>query len=170
MEKAVHIVRNINAFTSEMDGILADEFTFECKVLENTIQESNHFISKALDISIASKIFCFKRLIIVENKPRAIETLYIDYNKVPGIENINLKNESLYAILRNKYKIETNQNEEEILVVDANDNEMKMLNLKKDAEILLIKGTTYINKHEPFIYFEMITLTDFYVFRSTMNL
>lgn len=170
MGKDVYILRNISSISSVTDEIVSNEFSYRYQVLENSIQESNRFVSKALNIPLASKVFCFQKIRVVEDKPRSIEKVYIDYNKVPGIEKLDLGKESFYSILKREYGIETNQSEEEILVVDANEKETELLNLEKDSEVLLIKGITYINDHEPFECFEIVSRTDFYKFRSVMYL
>jgi len=170
VKKDVYILRNLDSFASVTDAIISNKFSYKCQVLEKTIQESNRFISKNLNIPLASKVFCFQKLRIVEDEPRSIEKVYIDYNKVPGIEKLDLSKESFYSVLKREYSIETNQSEEEILVVDANKRERKILKLEEDSKVLLIKGITYINNHEPLESFEIISLTDFYKFRSVMDL
>lgn len=170
MKKDVYILRNIDSFASFIDSIMPNKFSYRYRVLEKSIQESNRFISKALNIPIASKVFCFQRVIIVEDEPKSIEKVYIDYNKIPGIEKSDLDKESFYSIIKSEYNLEMNQIEEEILVVDGNEKEIEILNLKEDSEVLLIKGIAYINNHDPFEYFENVSVTDFYKFRSVMEL
>jgi DNA-binding GntR family transcriptional regulator len=170
VKKDVFILRNIDKFASVTEAIRSREFSYRYQVLENSVLESNRYISKALDIPLASKVFCFEKVRVVEDEPRSIEKVYIDYKKVPGIEKLELSNESFYSILRREYGIEINQSEEEILIVDVNEKERQLLNLKKDSEVLLIKGITYINNHEPFECFEIVSVTDFYKFRSVLNL
>lgn len=170
MKKDVYILRNIDQFDSVTEAIISSGFSYKYQVIENSILESNRFISKALDIPLASKVFCFEKVRIVEDKPRSIEKVYIDYDKIPGIEKLDLSKDSFYSILKRKYGIEINQSEEEILIVDANEKERKILNLEEGSEVLLIKGSTYVNDQQPFEYFEIASLTDFYKFRSVMYL
>lgn len=170
MKKDVYILRNIDSFTSFIDTIMPNKISYKYRVLEKSIQESNRFISKALNIPIASKVFCFQRVIIVEDEPKSIEKVYIDYNKIPEIEKLDLDKESFYSIIKSEYNLEMNQIEEEILVVDGNEKEIEILNLKEDSEVLLIKGIAYINNHNPLEYFENVSVTDFYKFRSVMEL
>lgn len=168
MREDVYILRNINSFDSVTDAIISDRYSYKYQVIEQSVQESNRFISRALNIPIASKVFCFQKVGIVEDEPKTIEKVYIDYNKVPGIERLDLGSDTLYSILKKEYGLEMNQIEEEILVVDGNEKETEILNLKEGSEILLLKGITYINSHEPFEYFEIVSVTDFYRFRSVV--
>lgn len=170
VKKDICILRDIDSFSSVTDENLINKFSYRYQVVEKAIQESNRFISKALNIPLASKILYLQKVGITEGEPKTIEKVYIDYNKVPGIEKLDLDEESFYSILKREYGIEINQSEEEILVVDANEKEIEILNLKEDSEILLIKGTTYTNDHEPLEYFEIVSVTDFYKFRSVTDL
>lgn len=171
MTDDLFILRNINAFTTTAGNSLHSKgYSFNYEVLEKSIIESNRYISKALGIPLASKVLCFAKVRIVEDQPKSIEKIYIEYNKIPGIEQLDLSKESFYSIIKREYGLEINQSEEEILIVEANDKETQILGLEEGAEVLLIKGTTFIYDHEPFELFEIVSVPDFYKFRSEMKL
>jgi len=170
VKKDVCVLRDIDSFASVTEIISAHNFSYKYKVLECSVQEANRFISKALNIPLASKVLYFQKVRIVEGEPKCIEKVYINYSKVPGIEKLDLAKDSLCEIFKREYGLEVNQREEEILVVDANESEKEILNLKEDSEVLLVKGITYINDHEPLESFESIAVTDFYKFRSVTYL
>jgi DNA-binding GntR family transcriptional regulator len=171
MGNEIFVLRNIDTFSSTSSGTLISQgFSYRYEVLEMSIIESNRFISKALGIPLASKVFSFSKVRIVEDQPKSIEKIYIEYNKIPGIEKMNLSKESFYSIIKREYSIEINQSEEEILIVEANEREKQILRLEEDSEVLLIKGTTFIHNHEPFELFEIVSIPDFYKFRSEMKL
>lgn len=56
------------------------------------------------------------------------------------------------------------------MIVHANDEERKLLELPDDSEISFIKGVTYVDQNSPFEYFEDSAITSFYRFRSTQIL
>ena len=65
----------------------------------------------------------------------------------------------------------TIRSEEEILVVEAKDDECQLLQMPKGSEILLIKGVTYKAENDlPFEYFELVCDPSFYRFRSVMKI
>lgn len=166
----VFVLRNIDRFASVTDAVISNGFSYKYQLLDMSIIESNRFISKSLDIPLASKVFCFEKVRIVEDEPKSIEKVYIDYKKIPGIEKFNLSEESFYSILKKEYGIEINQSEEEILIVEANKKESQILSLPEGSDVLFIKGITFIHDQIPFEYFEIVSIGDFYKFRSEMKL
>ena len=163
----VFVLKELEHFSSVTDAIKAQKLSYEYRVLECEVIEANRRISKQLDIAIASKVFCLQKVRYVEGKPRSIEKTYIDYALVEGIEHHDFENESFYVVLREQYGLSTNKSEEEILIVDATEEEAKLLELDEDNEVLLIKGKSYIDsKVSPLEYFELVSLPSFYRFRS----
>ncbi|MDF9824246.1 DNA-binding GntR family transcriptional regulator [Breznakia sp. PF5-3] len=167
-DKDVYILKELDKFSSVTDAIKAQKLKYEYKVLKCEIMEANRRISKQLDLPIAAKIFHLEKVRIVEGKPRSIEKIYIDYTMVEGIEKYDFEKDSFYYILNSKYGIRTIRSEEEILIVDGTEQELKLLELDGDNnEVLLIKGRTFIDsKVSPLEYFEIVSLTSFYHFRS----
>lgn len=166
MEKQVFITRELQNYSSVTQAIQQSGFNFSYKILEQKVIEANKIISNKLSIPIASKVFSFKKLRIVEGKPRTIEHIYIDYNKVKGIENADLSNTSLYYYLKENYNIEVKKDSEEIFIVRSTEEESQLLNIDKNSEVILVSGTSYLDNDIPLEYFELIALYDFFRFRS----
>ena len=59
----------------------------------------------------------------------------------------------------------THKSEEEILIVEASEEEQRLLDCR-DKELMMIRGTTYKEEPELFEYFEIVSVSDFYRFRS----
>ena len=166
----VFILRELDKFASITDLINAQKLSLENKVLEQKVIEANYYISKQLEIPLATKLFYLSKLRIVEGIPRSIEKTYIEYEKVKGMESIDLNNVSFYAALEKLTGIKTIKNQEEMLIVEANEEECELLNLDCGDEVLLLKGITYKDEDKPFEYFEITSLPSFYRFRSVSNL
>ncbi|OCN05300.1 hypothetical protein A4S06_09340 [Erysipelotrichaceae bacterium MTC7] len=166
----VHIVKELDKFSSVTHAIRAQGLHFSYKILICEVQEANRRISKQLGLSLASKVFCLKKIRIVEGKPRSIETTYVDYRKVPGIEKHDFTDQSFYDKIKELYGLESTKSEEEIFIVEANEEEKEILELQEDDnEVLLIKGKAYTdNDVSPLEYFELIAIPSFYRFRSVM--
>ena len=165
-DKEIYIVRDLDNFVSVTQKIESLDLEYQCKVLNIRIEESNLYISRKLGIPIASKILYMERLRIVEGSPKSIEKVYMPYEKVKGIENEDLESQSLYLLLNNLFGYVIQEREEEILVVESNEEERKLLETE-DKEVLLIKGHTNMGGELPLEYFEIVSVTDFYRFRST---
>lgn len=68
------------------ESIREKGFTQSIRVLNLEIIESNRYISRMLEIPLASQILHLRRLRVINGKPRTIERTYICYEKVRGIE------------------------------------------------------------------------------------
>ena len=79
-----------------------------------------------------------------------------------------MTHKSFYQEIKERFGYVTKRNEEEILIVSASEEERRLLACEED-EFLMIKGTTYLDEEQPFEYFEIISVSDFYMFRSVVE-
>lgn len=165
-DREIYIIRDLDNFASVTQKIESLDVEYEGKVLNVKVEESNLYISRKLGIPLASKILYIERLRIVEGIPKSIEKVYMPYDKVKGIEKENLESQSLYLLLNKLFGYVIQEREEEILVVESSEKERKLLQTE-DNELLLIKGNTNMGGEVPLEYFEIVSITDFYRFRST---
>ena len=168
----IYVLRDIDCFMSVTKAIEEQGLCLENRIIEQQIIESNYYLSKQLNVPLATKLFYLCRVRYVEGIAKSIEKTYIQSSKVPGLENINLKNKSFYGILLKEYGIQILETNEELLLVEAKREEKRLLGLEGKCEILLNRGNSYIikNDHEPFEYFEISSLPDFYRYRSVTEL
>ena len=167
----IFIVRDLQHFDSITDSIKSQNLHYQNVILEQGIMEANYHISRQLELGLGTKLFYMKRLRIVEGHPRSIETNYINYQLVEGLETMDFSNVSFYDVVLQKKGYRTIRSEEEILVVEAKDDECQLLQMPKGSEILLIKGVTYKAENDlPFEYFELVCDPSFYRFRSVMKI
>lgn len=162
----IFLMRELNTFKS-MTGLLhAKGVEFKNLILKQEVIEANYYISKQLNVPLATKILCLERLRVIEGIPCSIEKTFICYDRVRGMEKEEIGSQSLYGILEQKYGYKVKKSKEEILIVEANDRERELLELEKGEEVLLIKGNTYLGENARFEYFELVSLPSFYHFRS----
>ncbi|MDD3174439.1 MAG: GntR family transcriptional regulator [Herbinix sp.] len=168
--KDVFITHELNKFGSISEELKAKGYNFHYKIMDMKVIESNRYISRQLSIPLASKVFYLKKIRIVKEEPKTIENVYIDCRLVDGFVKEQIDDVSFYHVLEEKYGYKTIRSEEEILIVEASEEERNLLHLKGKEEILLIKGITYIDNIKPFEYFEISSVTDFYHFRSVKTI
>lgn len=168
--KDVFITHELNKFGSIAEELKAKGYDFQCNILDMKVMEANRYISRQLSIPLASKVFYLKKMRSVKEEPKTIESVYIDYRLVNGLEKEQIDDVTFYHVLEEKYGYRTIRSEEEILIVEASEEECKLLHLKEKEEILLIKGITYIDSIKPFEYSEISSVTDFYHFRSVKTI
>ena len=165
----VFILRDLDGFTSISQSLEAKNIHSINKTIEQGIVEANYYLSKQLQVPLATKLFYLKKMRIVENEPRSIETTYISYDTMKGLENFDFNGRSFYEIISEYLDIKTIKAEEEIMIVEANEKECELLNLPLNEEIMLIKGLTYLEDSQPFEYFEIVAESSFYRFRGGMH-
>lgn len=163
-----YILRDMERFESITDTLTDQDILSQYKVLDLEIMESNRFVSQKLKIPIASKILYFRKLRLIGGVPKSIERTFVPYDKVQGIEKEDLEGRSFYRILNERYGYVTRKSEEEILIVEAGEEEEQLLGC--DGELMMIKGITYKEGPEPFEYFEIVAVSDLYEFRSVTRL
>ena len=191
-----YILRDMERFEPITATLESRKFRSEYRVLDMEVTESNRYISQKLKIPIASRIFYFRKLRLVDGVPKSIEKTYILYDKVKGVESADLGKQSFYKTLQEMFGYVTRRSEEEILIVAAGEKEKELLGCR-DGELmmmvmplsrfrlksicriscipsgsspLMIKGITYKEEPEPFEYFEIVAVSDLYEFRSVTRL
>lgn len=165
----IYVVKELDKYISLTQNLESQKVSFHYVILEKKIIEANRWIAKQLQIPLAAKVFSFTKLRIVEDVPKSIDHVYLSYDKVMGIENIDLNNVSFYAVLKEHFNLQVIRNEEELIISMPNDEEKELLKLGDDEEVLVTKGLTYVDSFEPLEYFEITAVTDFYRYRSVSN-
>ncbi len=159
------ILRDLESSQSVSDVIREKKLHFENKILNLEVIESNRYISRMLKVPLASKVLYFRKMRVIEGIPKSIEKTYIIYDKVRGVEDADLAHQSFYGIIRDRFGYAIQKSEEEILLVSAGEEEQRLLQCP-DKDLMMIRGTTYKGDLEPFEYFEIVSVSDFYRFRS----
>lgn len=162
----VYVLKELDKYVSLTEYLQSQGHQIRYVVLQQDIIEANRWISKKLQIPLASKVFSFKKLRIVDDVPKSIDHVYLSYDRVPGIEKLNLADKSFYSVLKEYYNIQVVRNEEELAIANANREEAELLNLHEGDEVMITRGSTYVNTFEPLEYFEITAVTSFYRYRS----
>lgn len=156
MEKDnIYVLRDIDSFMSVTEAIREQGLTLENRIIEKKVIESNYYLSKQLNVPLATKLFYLCRVRYVE-----------------GIEEYDIGSTSFYGLLLREYGVQVYETQEELLLVEAKREEKRLLGLEGKCEILLNRGTSYVSieDHEPFEYFEMSSLPSFYRYRSVTEI
>ena len=164
MAKDVLVSRKLGEFISITEILEMNGYSYAYHILKQEIIEANRFISEKLQVPLATKLFSYQKLRVVEEIPRSIETIYIEYDRVKGIENMNLQDKSLYIVLKNEYGYLVRKNEEEIKIVHASPREAELLGIPSDSEVVMVEGLSYVNHVKPLEYFQIIALPSFFKF------
>jgi GntR family transcriptional regulator len=99
----------------------------------------------AAEFGIASgdPIYVIDRVRLADGVPIALESIQIPVSRCPNLERFNIVDHSLYQIFEENYGIELARSEEEISAIAPNKNHRKMLELPRNAAVLLVKRKTF---------------------------
>ena len=164
------LMRELNTFESMTEMLRKEGIEFQNVILKQEVIEANYYISKQLNVPLATKVFYLERLRVIEGNPCSIEKIYICFDRVNGLEREEIGNQSFYCLLEKNYGYRISKSREEILIVEANECERELLALEKGEEVLLIKGNTFLGENTPFEYFELASLPSLYRFRSVTTI
>lgn len=166
----IFLNRELNTFESMTELLIKKGVAFENVILKQEVIEANYYISKQLNVPLATKIFYLERVRVIEGNPLSIEKIYICHDRVKGIEQEEIGSSSFYGLLERKYGYKVKKSQEEILIVEANEQECELLELEKGEEVVLIKGNTFLDENARFEYFELASLPSLYRFRSVTKI
>lgn len=138
----VQNLSNVYSFTKEMEkqGKISSTKVIQKKVITADKKIANH-----LGIDEGEEIIYIERLRCAENVPIMIEKTYFVLKNYEFVLDIDLKHESLYQSLENKYGICIDKAIESFKSCELNPKECKQLNCAKRQHGLYVKRTSYCN-------------------------
>ena len=169
MANEIYIERSMDSPASLTNLLKEKGYKVENRVIEKKIIESNYTISHILGVPLATKLFFYKRLRMVEDQLKVLEKTYINLDIVPGLDKVDLNDVAFLDVIEKKYGYHLASNQEEILIVSCNEEEAHYLHVPHGQDIVLIKGNSYLNIGKPFEYYEMAAIPSFFRFRSVIH-
>ncbi len=100
-------------------------------------------IVAALSLKPDEKVFRLKRLRFIDGQPVALVTSYLPTHIFPGIDLLDLANQSLYYIIERLYNRPLHRADEVIGAVNAGPEQAAILQASAGSALLLITETTY---------------------------
>lgn len=160
------IERQLNRFETMSELSKKNDLVLETRIIKNEVIEANRYLSRLMEIALATKVFHVVRLKMMNAVPVAIESSYFLYKAVEGIENIDLTNQSLYEVLNRQFSCKLKERKEELRIVRATELERDYLHVPLESSLLMIKGAVRDRKGTILEYFENTVLPDLYVFKG----
>jgi GntR family transcriptional regulator len=134
-------------FVHQAAGIYEDMasrgITIRTKVLEQAIVPASKLVAPELQLVVGSPVIKLVRLRFVDDEPLLVSTTFLPYRSFPGLENEDLSNVSLYAILREKYGIQLGHGTRFVEAVPCSDEEAELLHIAPATPLLVVSGTMY---------------------------
>jgi len=142
-------------FTKDVTKLLS--FTEMCrrmnvkpggKMLENKLIRPSEKILRQLELSEDSQVVYISRLRYADGEPMVIENNYFSMEYIQLLGH-NFEDNSLFEYLNETYNISVEASEKRIEICRAMNNEAKLLNVRKNDPLLLIKSIAYSKSNKP---------------------
>ncbi len=119
------------------------------QVLEQAVVPASKLVAPELQLVVGSPVIKLVRLRFVGDEPLLISTTFLPYRSFPGLENEDLTNVSLYAVLREKYGIRLGHGTRLVEAVPCSDEEAELLHIAPATPLLVVSGTMYDTEGRP---------------------
>jgi GntR family transcriptional regulator len=130
------------------------------KVLKQEVIQPASKIALLLNISDDAQVIEIERLRFVQGEPIVLVTSYLPYALVPGLENVDLRDRSLYAYLEEAFGLSIARGRRTLEAVPANTMEADLLQVKKGAPLLLLNSVGFLADGTPLEYYHALHRSD----------
>ncbi len=123
------------------------------QVLEKFTLSVSGKIAQALDVPENSSAFFINRLRFIDDEPFLISRTYLPLQQIPAqLFEEDLENQSLYALLEEKYGYEISHSQRAIEAAVANKKEARLLSINPGDALIQTRTITYYKNGSPFEY------------------
>jgi GntR family transcriptional regulator len=141
--------QRLRGFSEEM---LRKGLTPSARVLSLDEQPPEASVMAALSLTPDQKVYRLKRLRYIDRQPVALVTSYLPAHIFPGIDQLDLANQSLYYIIERLYSRPLHRADEVIGARNAGPEEAAILQTSTGSALLIITETTYDVQQVPVEY------------------
>lgn len=155
--KPNHLLQ-LKGFTEEMEE---KGFSVRNRILSFQVTQATLKLKKQLKMEQGQNlVYEIKRLRFVNEMPFAIETVWLNHDKVPGLSKEMLEDTSLYSVLGKQFHLYPEYAHQTIEPVMLNEYECELLDIKPPSMAILFRRTTYSKQREVMEYTKCIYRTD----------
>lgn len=123
------------------------------QVLETEFLEGPPRVCKNMGLPMDAQVFYTRRLRLVDNIPFSIQSSYLNYELLPGIED-ELSGHNLYHLIESHYGIKLEKTEAMLESTLADHAMAALLDIKPGAPLFLMCGVVQSPEGHPVEYFE----------------
>jgi GntR family transcriptional regulator, N-acetylglucosamine utilization regulator len=145
---AASSMRSLIGFASFTEDFITRGCKPGSRILAHDLIDGDEVIRKALRLDEREMVLRLVRLRLADNKPVAIQTSYLPAKLVPGLENRDMTNQSLFAILRQDYYVYPAWTEAEIETARAEPTQAELLGISPGDPVLIVRGLSYTDSFE----------------------
>jgi GntR family transcriptional regulator len=137
-------MRGVQAFTSFTEYMRNHGLTPGSIILNQELVGVDETLANTLHINVGDPAIHLVRLRMADQRPVAVQSAYLPSRMFPGLENENLKDRSLFEVLRKKYFVHPVWTEAAVEASSATPEQARLLEIKTGEPVLIIRGLTFI--------------------------
>ncbi len=145
---AASAMHGLLGFASFSEELIVRGHKPGARILEQTVINGDEPILSALKLGEGDKVLRLVRLRLADDKPVALQTTHLPARLVPGLENRNLTDQSLFAILRAEYYVYPAWTEAKIEAAPADAEQAQWLDIAPGDPVLIVRGLSYTDSFE----------------------
>lgn len=150
--------------TSYTEDIAATGRRPTSRVLESAVVRPPAEVAEHLGLRPNMLVQRLERLRLADGEPMAVEVVYLDAKRFPGIGAAIEQGSSLYQLLRDRYDVSLARAEETIETVLASPDEASLLETGTGLPLLLLTRTSWDEQERPVEYVRSLYRGDRYRF------
>jgi GntR family transcriptional regulator len=113
-------------------------------------------IARHLEISAGVSVVQICRLRFIQNEPIVLVTSYLPHSLCPGLEDVDLREQSLYTCLEGTYGLVIARGRRRMEAIAADDHEAELLKIPAGAPLLLLDSVSYLEDNTPLEYYHAV--------------
>ena len=141
-------MQGVKGFSSFTEDAKAKGLNPTSKIVRLELVDVDEGMQQALKIEPDEKVINLVRVRQVEEKPIALQSAYIPHKICPGLEKQDMKNKSLFAVLREEYYIHPAWTEAIVRSELAGKGDAELLNINVGDPMLVVSGLTFTEAFE----------------------
>ena len=151
--------RKLTSFTAEMreHGLVATS-----QVLDKAVIAAPADVAAKLGIMTTDRVFRLRRLRLADGVPLGVQTAYLPMAMLPGIDDVQFTDLSLYGLLESRYDLHPVAAKETLIAVVVDSEEANLLRVPPGSPALAAERITFLPQGQPLEYAQSIMRGDRY--------
>ena len=130
------------------------------RILEQTLSQAGAHERKMLRLTGSQLVVQIRRLMSIDDQVRLLVDMAFPADLVSGLEKANLKNRSLYDVLKRRYGLVPSSSERWIDSILPTESQAAILKVPVGTPLIGIESCAYLSNGQPFEYYYGIHRSD----------
>lgn len=113
------------------------------RVLDSGVIAATPKLARSLAVQEGAPVVQVRRVRYIDGEPAAVETSWLAHERCPGLEQVDLNEQSLYHVLDSRYGMVPASSDKTLELVPANRTESDVLQIPAGAPLFLLSTHVY---------------------------